>query len=145
MEQASFGVGLVDTVAQDADEVGFSGLDFLASQVLPLTAGSAVVEVQMKPEAASGNYELALLAYVQALLKSKHQTWIELPPELRPKWWREKFARHIALLPEFPGSWFPKRKLLVSTTTLLGQGQTFWDELTALVDVEPPAPVFSEC
>ena len=40
----------------------------------------------------------AIKAYVQALLKSKHQTWIELPPELRPKWWREKFARPVVLL-----------------------------------------------
>ena len=32
----------------------------------------------------------AVKAYVQAFLKSKHKTWIELSPELRPKWWREK-------------------------------------------------------
>ena len=122
----------------------------------------------------------AIKAYVQALLKSKHQTWIELPPELRPKWWREKFARPVVLLlralyghpdagglweqhlariirglggkeiPEFPGNyWFPNRKLLLSTyvddLTLSGpeaEHQAFWDELTALVDVEPPEPVF---
>eukprot|EP00434_Breviolum_minutum_P044887 symbB.v1.2.040145.t1/scaffold7025.1/size13762/1 len=29
----------------------------------------------------------AIKAYVQALLKSKHKTWIELAPELRPRWW----------------------------------------------------------
>ena len=122
----------------------------------------------------------AIKAYVQALLKSKHQTWIELPPELRPKWWREKFARPVVLLlralyghpdagglweqhlahiirglggkevPEFPGNyWFPQRRLLLSTyvddLTLSGpeaEHQAFWDELTALVDVEPPEPVF---
>ena len=122
----------------------------------------------------------AIKAYVQALLKSKHQTWIELPPELRPKWWREKFARPVVLLlralyghpdagglweqhlariikglggreiSEFPGNyWFPNRKLLLSTyvddLTLSGpeaEHQAFWDELTALVDVEPPEPVF---
>ena len=32
----------------------------------------------------------AIKAYVQALRKSKRKTWIELPPELRPKWWRQK-------------------------------------------------------
>ena len=40
----------------------------------------------------------AVKAYVQALLKSKYQTWIELPPELRPAWWRECFARPVVLL-----------------------------------------------
>ena len=40
----------------------------------------------------------AIKAYVQALLKSKHKTWIELPPELRPKWWRQKFVKPVVLL-----------------------------------------------
>ena len=54
----------------------------------------------------------AVKAYVQALLKSKYQTWIELPPELRPAWWRECFARPVVLLlralyghPEAGGLW----------------------------------------
>ncbi|CAE6942204.1 RE1 [Symbiodinium sp. CCMP2592] len=54
----------------------------------------------------------AVKAYVQALLKSKYQTWIELPPELRPSWWRECFARPVVLLlralyghPEAGGLW----------------------------------------
>ena len=54
----------------------------------------------------------AIKAYVQALLKSKYQTWIELPPELRPKWWRDKFLRPVVLLlralyghPEAGGLW----------------------------------------
>ena len=54
----------------------------------------------------------AIKAYVQALLKSKYQTWIELPPELRPAWWRECFARPVVLLlralyghPEAGGLW----------------------------------------
>ncbi|CAE7035956.1 TY5A [Symbiodinium natans] len=54
----------------------------------------------------------AINAYVQALLKSKFQTWIELPPELRPTWWRERFVRRVVLLlralyghPEAGGLW----------------------------------------
>ncbi|CAE7560940.1 RE1 [Symbiodinium natans] len=54
----------------------------------------------------------AIKAYVQALLKSKFQTWIELPPELRPTWWRERFVRPVVLLlralyghPEAGGLW----------------------------------------
>ncbi|CAE7028491.1 GIP [Symbiodinium sp. CCMP2592] len=54
----------------------------------------------------------AVKAYVQALLKSKYQTWIELPPELRPAWWRECFAKPVVLLlralyghPEAGGLW----------------------------------------
>ena len=35
---------------------------------------------------------------VQALLTSKHKTWIELPPEVRPKWWRQKFVKPVVLL-----------------------------------------------
>ena len=40
----------------------------------------------------------AIKAYVQAYLKSNYQTWIELPPELRPYWWRQRFARPGVLL-----------------------------------------------
>ena len=40
----------------------------------------------------------AIKAYVPALLKSKYQTWITLPPELRPKWWRERFVKPLFLL-----------------------------------------------
>ena len=36
--------------------------------------------------------------YVQALLSSKYKTWIELPPELRPKHWRDKFVKPVVLL-----------------------------------------------
>ena len=54
----------------------------------------------------------AIKAYVQAYLKSNYQTWIELPPELRPSWWRQRFARPVVLLlralyghPEAGGLW----------------------------------------
>ena len=54
----------------------------------------------------------AIKAYVQALLEPKFQTWIELPPELRPKRWRDKFVRPVVLLlralyghPEAGGLW----------------------------------------
>jgi hypothetical protein len=57
----------------------------------------------------------AVKAYVQALLSSKYMTWIELPPELRPKHcledptmhkgqhpvqtpWRDKFVKPVVLL-----------------------------------------------
>ena len=40
----------------------------------------------------------AVKAYVQALLKSKYPTWIELPPELRPAWWKEHFVQPVVLL-----------------------------------------------
>ena len=40
----------------------------------------------------------AIKAYVQALLKSKYATWIELPPELRPAWWRNNFVKPVVLL-----------------------------------------------
>ena len=40
----------------------------------------------------------AIKAYVQALLKSKYATWIELPPELRPTWWRDNFVRPVVAL-----------------------------------------------
>ena len=40
----------------------------------------------------------AVKAYVQALLSSKYKTWIELPPELRPKHWRDKFVKPVVLL-----------------------------------------------
>ena len=101
----------------------------------------------------------AIKAYVQELLKSKHQTWIELPPDLRTKWRREKFVQPTVLLlralyghPDAGASrnyWFPNRKLLRSTyvddLTLSkpdAKHQAFWDEFAALVDVGPPEPVF---
>ena len=122
----------------------------------------------------------AIKAYIQAFLKGKYKTWIELPPELRPAWWRQKFVRPVVLLvralyghpdagglweehlkgvlkglggyevPEFPGNfWFPKLKLLLSTyvddLTLSGPAenhQGFWEQLTALIDVEPPEPIY---
>ena len=69
--------------------------------------------------------------------------------------WEQHLAHIIRGLggkevPEFPGNyWFPQRRLLLSTyvddLTLSGpeaEHQAFWDELTALVDVEPPEPVF---
>ena len=40
----------------------------------------------------------AIKIFMQAFLKSNFQTWIELPPELRPAWRRRKFARPIILL-----------------------------------------------
>ena len=122
----------------------------------------------------------AIKAYVQAYLKGKHKTWIELPPELRPAWWKTKFVKPVVLLikalyghpdagglweahlkqvlhnlggsevVEFPGNfYFPDTKLLLSTyvddLTLAGpidQHQPFWEKLTALVDVEPPEPIY---
>ena len=113
-------------------------------------------------------------------MKGKHKTWIELPPELRPAWWKTKFVKPVALLIkalyghpdagglweahlkqvlhnlggseviEFPGNfYFPDTKLLLSTyvddLTLAGpidQHQPFWEKLTALVDVEPPEPIY---
>ena len=35
---------------------------------------------------------------MQAFLKSKYKTWIELSPELRPNWWKTKFVRPVVLL-----------------------------------------------
>ena len=40
----------------------------------------------------------AVKAYVQANLKSKRDTWIELPPELRPKSWGGKYRRPMVKL-----------------------------------------------
>ena len=62
----------------------------------------------------------AIKAYVQAFLKSNFQTWIELPPELRPSWWRQKFARPVVLLlralyghPEAGGLWKQHLKVVL--------------------------------
>jgi hypothetical protein len=33
-------------------------------------------------------------------LSSKYKTWIELPPELRPEHWQEKFIKPVVLLVE---------------------------------------------
>ena len=40
----------------------------------------------------------AIKAYVQAYLKGKHRTWIELPSELRPSWWKTQFVKPVVLL-----------------------------------------------
>ena len=60
-------------------------------------------------------------AYVQALLKSKYQTWITLPPELRPRWWRERFVKPVVLLvkalcghPDAGGLWEAHLKGFIS-------------------------------
>ena len=44
--------------------------------------------------------------------KSKYKTWIELPPELRPAWWKNKFVQPVVLLvkalyghPDAGGMW----------------------------------------
>ena len=106
----------------------------------------------------------AIKAYVQAYLKSNYQTWIELPPELRPSWWRQRFARPVVLLlralyghPEAGGLWEQHLKVVlrsmggeelstyVDDLTLSGpqeEHQAFWAQLTSLVDVQPPEPVY---
>ena len=65
---------------------------------IPLLYRGSTIALRMAPCRGMHHTADAIKAYVQALLKSKHQTWIELPPELRPKWWREKFARPVVLL-----------------------------------------------
>ena len=40
----------------------------------------------------------AVRAYVQALLKSKHRTFVKLPPDLWPDEWRGKFTNPVCLL-----------------------------------------------
>ena len=112
----------------------------------------------------------AIKAYVQALLKSKYQTWITLAPELRPRWWRERFVKPVVLLvkapdagglweahlkrfiselggrevAEFPGNfWFKESGLLLST--YVGPShlhKDFWEKLTRLVDIEPPEDIY---
>ena len=64
----------------------------------------------------------AVKAYIQALLKSKYRTWIELPPELRPDWWRNKFVRPVVLLvkalyghPDAGGLWEQHLKSILKT------------------------------
>ena len=64
----------------------------------------------------------AIEAYVQALLNSKYKTWIELPLELRPSWWRQKFVRPVVLLvkalyghPDARGLWERHLKRIVQT------------------------------
>lgn len=54
----------------------------------------------------------AVKACVQAFLKSKYKTWIKLRPELRPKWWKDKFVQPVVLLvkaldghPDAGGMW----------------------------------------
>ena len=62
----------------------------------------------------------AVKAYVQALLSSKYKTWIELPPELRPKYWKQHFARPVVLLikalyghPDSGGLWEQHVKVII--------------------------------
>ena len=62
----------------------------------------------------------AVKAYVQALLSSKYKTWIELPPELRPKHWRDKFVKPVVLLvkalyghPDAGGLWEQHLKKII--------------------------------
>ena len=64
----------------------------------------------------------AIKAYVQALLSSRYKTWIELPPELRPSWWRQKFVRPVVLLvkalyghPDAGGLWERHLKKIIQT------------------------------
>jgi hypothetical protein len=45
----------------------------------------------------------AIKAYVQALLKSLYPTWIELPPELRPAWWKDHFVKPAVLVKSLYG------------------------------------------
>ena len=62
----------------------------------------------------------AVKAYVQALLSSKYKTWIKLPPELRPKHWRDKFVKPVVLLvkalyghPDAGGLWEQHLKKII--------------------------------
>ena len=64
----------------------------------------------------------AVKAYVQALLSSKYKTWIELPPELRPTWWKNKFTRPVVLLikalyghPDAGGLWERHLKTIIKS------------------------------
>ena len=71
----------------------------------------------------------AIKAYAQAFLKSNLQTWIELPPEMRPTWCHPKagglWEQHLKVvlrqlggeeMQECPGNfWFPKQRLMLST------------------------------
>ena len=66
----------------------------------------------------------AVKAYIQALLRSQHQTWISLPPELRPKWWKEKFIKRVVLLvkalyghPDAGGLWEQHFKKILKEQT----------------------------
>ena len=62
----------------------------------------------------------AVKAYVQALLSSKYKTWIELPPELRPKYWKQQFVKPVVLLikalyghPDAGGLWEQHLKVII--------------------------------
>ena len=98
-----------------------------------------------------------LKAYVQALLSSKYKTWIELPPELRPK--GGLWEQHLKVIsknlggqevPEYPRNFFfPDTNLLLSTyvddLTLADpadQHEDFWAKVTSVLDIEPPEPIY---
>ena len=62
----------------------------------------------------------AVKAYVQALLSSKYKTWIEFPPELRPKYWKQQFVKPVVLLikalyghPDAGGLWEQHLKVII--------------------------------
>ena len=62
----------------------------------------------------------AVKAYVQALLSSKYKTRIELPPELRPKYWKQQFVKPVVLLikalyghPDAGGLWEQHLKVII--------------------------------
>ena len=62
----------------------------------------------------------AVKACVQALLSSKYKTWIERPPELRPKYWKQQFVKPVVLLikalyghPDAGGLWEQHLKVII--------------------------------
>ena len=62
----------------------------------------------------------AVKAYVEALLSYKYKTWIELPPELRPKYWKQQFVKPVVLLikalyghPDAGGLWEQHLKVII--------------------------------
>eukprot|EP00435_Cladocopium_sp_Y103_P068276 s2538_g31.t1 len=62
----------------------------------------------------------AIKAYIQARLSSSYKTWMELPPELRPSWWKHKFVKPVVLLvkalyghPEAGGLWEKHLKSII--------------------------------
>ncbi len=55
----------------------------------------------------------AIKAYVQAYLKGSHKTWIELPPELHPAWWKRNSLN----------LWFFLLKFFMGTRTPVDSGK----------------------